>query len=187
MKTIKNEFQSEAARAGFLTLEELNSALWAWIDVEYHCRNHSTTGEPPADRFVSGLPDDHRRVEDLAWFEALFLQREQRKVSKYGIVKLEGNTYRTGASSGSSVEIRYDPFDLREVWRFEDGRSVETLGPKNLNNEIAVSIPEEQRRTNPEVSEAAGAYFSALRARHTRLQSEAKRPKYDKLAGEQEA
>jgi putative transposase len=187
MKTIKTEFQSEAARAGFLTLEELNSALWAWIDVEYHRRNHSTTGQPPADRFASGLPGDHRRVQDLAWFEALFLQRDHRKVSKYGTVKLEGNTYRSVASAGSSVEIRYDPFDLRKVWRFEGGRSVETLTPQRLNHPIAVSIPEEQRRTAPEVSKAAGAYFSALRERHARLQSEAQRPKYDKLAGEQQA
>lgn len=187
MKTIKHEFQSEAARAGFLTLEELNTALWAWIDVEYHRRNHSTTGQPPADRFASGLAGDHRRVEDLAWFEALFLQRGERKVGKYGTVKLEGNTYRTAASAGSSVQIRYDPFDLRKVWRFEDGRSVEALSPQKLTNEIALEIPQEQRRTAPEVSQAAGAYFSALRERHARLQAEANRLKYDKLAGEQEA
>jgi len=155
--------------------------------VEYHRRNHSTTGQPPADRFASGLAGDHRRVEDLAWFEALFLQRGERKVGKYGTVKLEGNTYRTAASAGSSVQIRYDPFDLRKVWRFEDGRSVEALSPQKLTNEIALEIPQEQRRTAPEVSQAAGAYFSALRERHARLQAEANRLKYDKLAGEQEA
>lgn len=187
MKTLKTEFQSEAARAGFLTLEELNSALWAWIDVQYHRRNHSTTGEAPADRFTAGLPADHRRVTDLAWFEALFLQRAERKVSKYATVKLDGNTYRTAAAAGSSVEIRYDPFDLRKVWRFEHGRSVETLSPHRLTREIALEIPEEQRRSKPEISEAAGAYFTALRERHARLQAEATRPKYDKLAGEQQA
>lgn len=154
--------------------------------MEYHRRNHSTTGEPPADRFASGLPGDHRRVENLAWFEALFLQREERKVSKYGTVKLEGNAYRTAASAGSSVQIRYDPFDLRKVWRFEAGRSVETLTPQRLNHQIAVSIPQERRRTAPEVSQAAGAYFSALRERHARLQAQAQRPKYDKLAGQQQ-
>jgi transposase InsO family protein len=187
MKTLKTEFQSEAALAGFRTLEELNSALWAWIDVEYHRRNHSTTGEPPADRFTAGLPADHRRVSDLPWFEALFLQRAHRKVSKYATVKLEGNTYRTAASAGSSIEIRYDPFDLRAVWRFENGGSVETLTPHRLNRQIALQIPEEHRRGKPEISQAAGAYFSALRERHARLQAEAKRPKYHRLQGQQEA
>jgi len=186
MKTVKTEFQSEAAHAGFLTLEELNSALWAWIDEEYHRRNHSTTGEPPAERFTTGLPSDHRRVEDLAWFEALFLQREERKVSKYGTLKLEGNTYRSAASAGSSVEIRYDPFDLRKLWRFEDGRSVETLLPQKLNREVAQEIPREQRRSSPEISRAAGAYFTALRERHARLQAQSQRPKYDRLSREQQ-
>jgi transposase InsO family protein len=55
MKTIKRDFQAEAQRAGFKTLEELNSALWAWLDVEYNRRNHSSTGEPPATRFEKGL------------------------------------------------------------------------------------------------------------------------------------
>jgi hypothetical protein len=126
-------------------------------------------------------------VTDLAWFEALFLQREERKVSKYGAVKLEGNSYHTNASAGSSVQIRYDPFDLRRVWRFEDGRSVETLEPQKLNHQIAPQIPEEQRRSKPEISEAAGAYFSALRERHARMQAESRRPKYDRLTGEQQA
>jgi hypothetical protein len=64
---------------------------------------------------------------------------------------------------------------------------VETLSPQKLTNQIAPAIPEEQRRSAPEVSQAAGAYFSALRERHARLQAEANRLKYDKLAGEQQA
>jgi hypothetical protein len=32
MKTIKRDFQAEAQRAGFKTLEELNSALWVISD-----------------------------------------------------------------------------------------------------------------------------------------------------------
>ncbi len=186
MKTLKTEFQAEAERAGFQTLEELNSALWAWIDVEYNRRNHSSTGEPPAFRFTTGLPADHRRIEDLAWFEALFLQRDHRTVSKYGIVKLEGNQYHTKAPHGTVVEIRYDPFDLRTVWRFEDGRSVETLTPHHISRQIALAIPEEQRRTAPQISEAAGAYFTALRERHAKLRDTDMRIRYDRLGEEQQ-
>ena len=42
-KTIKNDFQAEAQRAGFKTLEELNSAFAAWVDLEYNLRIHSQT------------------------------------------------------------------------------------------------------------------------------------------------
>ena len=104
MKTIKRDFQAEAQRAGFTTLEELNSALWAWLDVEYNRRNHSSTGEPPAVRFEKGLPSGHRRVQDLEWFENLFLLQVFRKVAKWGTIKFEGNQYHT-VNSGLKVPL----------------------------------------------------------------------------------
>jgi len=54
-----------------------------------------------------------------------------------------------------------------------------------ITNTIAPLIPEEQRTATPKVSEAAGAYFSALRERQAQLRATADRPKYEKL-GEQE-
>ena len=181
MKTLKNEFQGEAQRAGFLTLEELNSALWAWIDVEYNRRNHSSTGEPPDTRFTQGLPDDHRRIEDLQWFEALFLLREHRTVNKYGIIKLQGNRYRTSVRYGSVIEVRYDPFDLRTVWRFEDDKIAETLIVRTLTHTISPTIPQERTTSAPKVSEAAVGYFSQLRARQAQLRSDTDTPRYSKL------
>ena len=186
MKTLKHEFQAEAQRAGFHNLQELNSALWAWIDVEYNRGNHSSTEQPPADRFAAGLPQGHRRIEDLRWFEALFLLREHRTVSKYGIVKLCGNQYRTKAPYGTVVEIRYDPFDLRTVWRFEDGGSVETLAPHKLTNESSPTVPEERSTTEAKVSAAAGAYFTALRERQAQLRVAADSPRYEKLKDERQ-
>ena len=184
MKTLKTEFQTEAQHAGFQTLEELNTALWAWIEVEYNRRNHSSTGEPPAGRFSSGLPADHRRIEDLTWFEALFLLREHRTVSKYGIVKLDSNQYRTTATHGTVVEIRYDPFDLRTIWRFQDGRSVESLAPHKLINASSPAVPEERSATPTKVSSAASAYFTGLRERQAQLRAEADSPRYEKLKSE---
>ncbi|MGO8694019.1 MAG: DDE-type integrase/transposase/recombinase, partial [Rectinemataceae bacterium] len=88
-KIIKNDFQGEAQRAGFQTLEELNSAFTAWTDIEYNVRIHSQTGEAPDKRFADALHADIRRVADIAWFEALFLMRVSRTVTKYGKIKLE--------------------------------------------------------------------------------------------------
>src|SRR6056297_2894239 len=145
MKTIKRDFQAEAQQAGFKTLEELNSALWAWLDVEYNRRNHSSTGEPPAVRFEKGPPQDHRRVQDLQWFENLFLLQVFRKVAKWGTIKFEGNQYHTEATAGSTIEVRYNPFNLRKVWRFENGKTVETLGLKKLGNSAVEKLPEERQ------------------------------------------
>ena len=181
MKTLKNEFQAEAQQAGFQTLEELNSALWAWIDVEYNRRNHSATGQPPADRFTSGLPADHRRVEDLQWFEALFLLRERRTVSKYGLIKLLGNQYRTQAPSATVLAIRYDPFDLSRVWRFENGRSVETLLPHKIVNAKAQRAVEQPCESRVKPSAAASEYFASLRERQQQLRAQVSQTHYENL------
>jgi transposase InsO family protein len=183
MKTIKRDFQGEAQRAGFKTLEELNSALWAWLDVEYNRRNHSSTGEPPAIRFEKGLPEGHRRVQDIEWFENLFLLRDKRKVAKWGTIKFEGNQYHSEAAAGSLIEVRYNPFDLREVWRFENGKKVETLGLKKLVNSAVQQLPEERKDAGGKVSEEASDYFTALRKRQAELARQEAAVDYHRLRG----
>lgn len=181
MKTIKRDFQAEAQRAGFKTLEELNSALWAWLDVEYNRRNHSSTGEPPVMRFKNGLPDDHRRVTDLEWFENLFLLDVKRKVGKWGVIKFESNQYHTQATIGSFIEVRYNPFDLREVWRFENDTKVETLGLKKLVNPAVANLPEEQQTAQRKVSTEAADYFESLRKKQSELDQKKATINYHKL------
>ena len=170
MKTIKYDFQAEAALAGFTTLEELNSALWAWIDVVYNQRIHSTTGEAPHKRYIDALPKEHRRVSDLKWFSNLFYSRETRTVTKYGRVKLLSNQYKvTGVSAGQVVEVRYDPFDLHHIYRFENGKAVETLKVASLKQSMQVNIPEESKKSEKKVSQDAVNHFSALREAHNKM------------------
>ncbi len=184
MKTIKRDFQAEAQQAGFKTLEELNSALWAWLDVEYNRRNHSSTGEPPAERFEKGLPQDHQRVTDLEWFENLFLLREQRRVGKWGTIKFEGNQYHTEAVAGSTIEVRYTPFDLQKVWRFENGAKVETLGLKKLVNRAVERLPEERQATERTFSAESADYFASLRQKQAELDQQNAAVDYHKLKEE---
>jgi len=166
-KTIKNDFQSEAQRAGFKTLEELNSAFAAWVDLEYNVRVHSQTGESPDKRFAAALHKDIRRVADIAWFEALFLSRVSRTVNKYGKIKLESNEYPvTTAPYSTVVEARYDPFDLSRVFIFKDKACIETTSVSKLVQRSATSLPEESKATSSEVSSHAQAWFQTLREQH---------------------
>jgi transposase InsO family protein len=166
-KTIKNDFQGEAQRAGFQTLEELNSAFAAWVDLEYNVRIHSQTGESPDKRFAAALHKDIHRVADIAWFEALFLSRVSRTVTKYGKIKLESNEYPvTSAPHGTVVEARYDPFDLGKVFIFKGKACIETTSVSKLVNRAATGLPEESKATGSEVSSHAQAWFQALRERH---------------------
>lgn len=181
MKIFKRDFQAEAQMAGFTTLEELNSALWAWIDVDYNRRNHSSTGEPPKTRFIQGLPKDHRRVENLQWFESLFLQRENRTVTKYGEIKLEGNRYKTKAHHGVVVEVRYNPFDLSRIWRFENGVSVEEMVPGKLVNTQSRRITNENPDNPVKTSQSAVAYFEKLRQEQSLIEASETKVQYSKL------
>jgi len=167
-KIIKNQFQKEAALAGFKTLAELNTAFWAWCEVVYNRRVHSSTGEVPDERFAKGLPKDHRRVKDLAKFNAMFLWREVRIITKYGKIKLHSNQYPvTKLPHGKKVFARFDPFDLREAHIYDmEENYLETSSPNKMNNTRILSVPEETRKTEKEISQDSVRYFTSLREAH---------------------
>lgn len=166
MKTIK-EFQMEAMMAGFTSLDELNTAFWAWCEMIYNTRTHSSTGEPPNKRFADGLPPDRRRVTDLRWFEALFLLRKERTVTKYGQIKLFGNKYPLkDIRHGTVVEVRYNPFNLQKIYIFKDKMLFATIEASTINTVCAPKIPEENKDNPDKVSQASRNYFAKLREQY---------------------
>lgn len=182
MKTLKREFQEEAQKAGFLTLEELNTALQAWIDREYNMRCHSSTGESPSVRFAQGIPESHRRITDLQAFYNMFLARETRTITKYGRIKLKSNEYVVGSvSHGAVVEVRYDPFDLSQVYLFENQILKEILLPAKLNAARVENIPEENDKPQKQVSAESRAYFESLRQQYINEQKNQAIPAYSQL------
>ena len=167
-KIIKNQFQREAQVAGIRTLDELNSAFWAWMDLEYNTRVHSATGQSPDARLRDGLAADHRRITDLDQFNALFLWRARRTVSKYGRIKLHGNQYPvTSVPHGNVVEVRFDPYDLAQLAIYDDaGVLLETTSTaKQVTAQVPV-VPEESAAKPATVSAAARSYFTRLREQH---------------------
>ncbi|HYX06965.1 MAG TPA: Mu transposase C-terminal domain-containing protein [Bacteroidales bacterium] len=179
-KTLLYEFQAEAQLAGMSSLDELNTALWAWIDMVYNLRKHSSTGEVPNKRFQDGLPREVRRVTDIQWFNNLFLMRDTRTVSKYGKVKLFGNQYRVkDISHGTVVEVRFNPFDLKEVYIFTDKKYNQTVTPAKLNTLTAPSVPEESKKSQHTVSQESRNYFTTLREQHQKMLGQKQIPFYE--------
>lgn len=177
MKIIKHEFQDEAQRAGMHTLDELNTAFWAWSELSFNKRIHSATGQTPDKRFVTGLPADHRRVEDLSWFLSLFLWRENRKVSKYGKIKLHGNEYPvTRKPANTVVQVRFDPCDLREVYLYDRNETfLEKSWPSKQRTIVVPGIPEERKDAQRSISEASRKLFTDLRERYLKTRNETNR------------
>ena len=167
-KIIKHQFQREAQVAGIRTIDELNSAFWAWMDLQYNPRVLAAAGQSPDARFGDGLPPDQRRITDPDSFNALFLWRARRTVSKYGRIKLHGNQYPvTSVRHGIVVEVRFDPYDLATLAIYDaSGVLLETTSASKQVTAQVPTGPTESGAKPAQVSAAARAWFTRLRAQH---------------------
>jgi transposase InsO family protein len=118
---VQSDFLPELAKSDVPTLALLNESLLAWLEVVYHRKLHSETGQAPLERFRQDDAPNTRSVEPSELRQA-FLHRDQRTVTTTATVSFQGNRYRVAAYlRRQKVELRYDPFDLTriEVW-FQD-------------------------------------------------------------------
>ena len=138
------------------------------MDLDYNTRVLAATGQSPDARFGDGLPPDQRRITDLDSFNALFLWRQRRTVSKYGRIKLHGNQYPvTSVPYGTVVEVRFDPYDLAQLAIYDaSGVLIETTSAAKQVTAQVPNIPAESAAKPPQVSAAARAYFTRLREQH---------------------
>lgn len=173
MKRIK-VFQKEAECTGFQTIDELNETLAAWVEVEYNRKIHSSTGEAPNKRFYdSTLKYPPKRIADIDNFNANFLWRDYRVVNKYGCISLSANSYRVrNIGIGEKVEVRYDPFDLTEIHIYHANKYLVTVKAYKITNQQHNKIPEELQKKDLQVSKESQKYFSAIREKYLKDQSE---------------
>jgi putative transposase len=118
---VQSDFLPELAKSDVPTLALLNESLLAWLEVVYHRKLHSETGQAPLERFRQDDAPNTRSVDPTELRQA-FLHRDQRTVTTTATVSFQGNRYRVAAYlRRQKVELRYDPFDLAriEVW-FQD-------------------------------------------------------------------
>ena len=186
MKLLK-KFQSEAVLADFKTIEELNSTLTAWLDVEYDNKIHSSTGEPPNNRWRNNLnAHPPRRIKDIDKFNSLFFWRTKKNINKYGKIQFNKNGYPIHTLPvGEKVELRYDPFDLSEVQVFKDNTFYCKLRASSLVRKTVPGIPEEKKK--PTISKETVDYFKNIREKASELKrKEAESIRYSDLLKEEE-
>ncbi|KKM43474.1 hypothetical protein LCGC14_1563040 [marine sediment metagenome] len=186
MKLLK-KFQSEAVLADFKTIEELNSTLFSWLDVEYDIKIHSSTAEPPNNRWRNNLSaHPPRRIKDIDQFNSLFFWRMEKNVNKFGKIQFNKNSYPIHTLSvGETVELRYDPFDLSEVQVFKDKTFYCKLRASSLVRKTVPGIPEEKKK--PTISKETVDYFKNIREKASELKrKEAESIRYSDLLKEDE-
>jgi putative transposase len=149
---VQSDFLPELTTSSVDTLPLLNESLMAWIEVVYHCKVHSETGQAPLERFRQDETPTTRPVDPTELRHA-FAHRDQRKVTKTATFDFKGNRYRAADYlRGRTIELRYDPFDLNrvEIW-FQDtflqvaelDRLVTTVHPDVEPDPVPVVPPDE--------------------------------------------
>ena len=110
-RTVRDQFLVEIDDG--VELPELNRLFSAWLEVVYHRRIHSETGQTPLARFdAAGAPT----LPTPALLREAFLWSVERTVTKTATVSLHGNQYEVDAALiGRKVELVFDPFDLTRI------------------------------------------------------------------------
>jgi transposase InsO family protein len=100
-----------------LDLDGMNRLLWGWIEGEYHVRpHHGLEGMSAMERWMG--PESSIRPLPLdVDLEQLFLDSTVRRVCKDGTLTIAGKRYEAGPDwIGRKVVIRFNPYDLRQVY-----------------------------------------------------------------------
>jgi putative transposase len=110
-RTVRDQFLVEIDDG--IELPELNRLFSAWLEVVYHRRIHSETGQTPLARFdTAGAP----ALPTPALLREAFLWSQERTVTKTATVSLHSNQYEVDpALVGRKVELVFDPFDFTRI------------------------------------------------------------------------
>ena len=115
------------------TLPELNKLFWAWLEVDYQQRVHSTTGVAPLTRWRDHIGNFLRSVGEKELLE-LFLWQVNRTVNKVGLVSVQGLEFEVDPPlHNRQVEVRYNPFDLASVHIYYQGRFFQKALPAKIS------------------------------------------------------
>ena len=182
---VRSDFLPELPLSSVRTLDDLNQCLLAWIEVVYHRKVHTETGQAPLDRFRQDSASSVRPVDPLTLRNA-FLFRAQRRVAKTGDVAFQGNRYTVpGYLVGQTIELRYDPFDLAAIEIWLHGQYLAQAQPARLQTHVQPGLTPDP--TPPAPTPVTGVdYLDWLRQEHQRLLREQMPPiSFTRLASDE--
>ena len=118
-RTVRLQFLPRLTDRDKESLEALNSALWAYVETEYHQSVHRILRKTPLEAWAEKADNVNY---PLPWMDLdeMFLFEARRKVMKDRTVSLNGIAYEIDAALvGETVTLRYDPSkqgDTVDVW-----------------------------------------------------------------------
>jgi len=158
--TAQSQFETEVRAGDVLTLDQLNRAFSAWLEMSYRRKPHGETDQPPGERYEQGLRAV--RQVDMEAVLQYFLRRERRTVHKqFSDIQLDRRFYRVDQRfRGDRVDVRYDPFSSPEVVLVYSLRD-EYLGKGTLHHRDTPEHP-----SSPPQGKAKYNYLDLLVGQH---------------------
>jgi putative transposase len=126
-RVVRAQFVSELSARHLQDFAGLNAYLWAWIERDYHRREHSKlAGLSPLQRWQQDLTQVRSLGPYAATLDELFFHREPRKVRRDGTISFWGQFFEVPYElSGRTILVVTDPH-LKQI------TSLETLEGKPL-------------------------------------------------------
>jgi transposase InsO family protein len=164
---VQSDFLPELPTSSVTTLQQLNESLLAWLEVVYHRKLHTETGQAPLERFRQDAAPATRPADPEQLRQA-FLHRAQRKVYKTATVSFQGNRYSVPAYlRGKRVDLRYDPFDLTRLEVWYNDAFLELAEPEEI---VTTNHPDVELDPVPKPAPDSGLdYLALLRLERERL------------------
>jgi len=178
-RTVRDHFLTELSHEKVDYLHQLNHKFWAWLEQDYHQQIHSSTNEIPLIRWRNSVAPFLKKINEKQ-LNAIFLWREKRKVNKLGLVSVQGIQFEVSTVLvGKTVDVRYNHFDLTQVFIYLDGRLIQTAKPVRLTRWN--SSKKQPTMPAPPVTESGVNYLSHLEQK----QQQATIKKAHQLLGQQ--
>lgn len=168
-QTCQTQFEAEVRASQVLTLDELNRALAAWLEVAYHQELHSETHQTPHERYHQ--PGRLVRHVDLAAVLSFFHERVPRTVhDDHSDVRIDNLFFAVDPTlRGDKVIVEYDPFSAwQEVQLYSLTGTYLGLGRRYQREPGSHAQPSPTLPTEP----ITPHYLDALRAEHGAAQQQ---------------
>jgi len=164
-RVVRAQFVSELTSKHQQDLKTLNAYLWAWIEKDYHLREHSMlAGLSPLQRWQQQLEHVRSLGPYAVTLDEVFYHREQRKVRRDGTVSLWGQFFEVPFElSTRTLLMVTDPHSKRVV-------AIESLDGKPLGkatplDRVANNSRQRHQASNTETTAAPSIHdpeFNAL-------------------------
>ncbi len=126
-RTVRSSFLAELNDEA-LTVDILNDRFHLWVDKRYHRRCHSSTGEPPIERFLRSLGSIQARIATQLELDRVFYRTLFRTVRNDATVAIKRCLWEVlPRYIGCRIEIRHPEGKHLELFLFEDDQPVVRL------------------------------------------------------------